>query len=172
MLVEIAQYIVINLSVAFILGLVFGYIIGRGNKEKFNAIQNSTNTNTNFVEKNKIKINPIFNKSASLDFKPMVLSTSNKKDNLKKIKSIDEDIENELFKLGIYHFEQISIWSSKNSEWIENFLNLPNYVRANQWVEQAKILKTGRETNYSQKLLDEENEDNEDLNTKASTQDN
>ena len=29
MLVEIAQYIVINLSVAFILGLVFGYIIGR-----------------------------------------------------------------------------------------------------------------------------------------------
>ena len=37
MLVEIAQYIVINLSVAFILGLVFGYIIGRGNKEKFNA---------------------------------------------------------------------------------------------------------------------------------------
>ena len=143
-----------------------------GNKEKFNAIQNSTNTNTNFVEKNKIKINPIFNKSASLDFKPMVLSTSNKKDNLKKIKSIDEDIENELFKLGIYHFEQISIWSSKNAEWIENFLNLPNYVRANQWVEQAKILKTGRETNYSQKLLDEENEDNENLNTKASTQDN
>ncbi|MBK6303318.1 MAG: hypothetical protein IPF43_05245 [Arcobacter sp.] len=172
MLVEIAQYIVINLSVAFILGLVLGYVIGKGNKEKFNAIQNSTNTNTNFVEKNKIKINPIFNKSASLDFKPMVLSTSNKKDNLKKIKSIDEDIENELFKLGIYHFEQISIWSSKNAEWIENFLNLPNYVRANQWVEQAKILKTGRETNYSQKLLDEENEDNEDLNTKASTQDN
>lgn len=36
----------------------------------------------------------------------------------------------------------------------------------------GKILKTGRETNYSQKLLDEENEDNEDLNTKASTQDN
>ena len=32
---------------------IFGYIIGRGNKEKFNAIQNSTNTNTNFVEKNK-----------------------------------------------------------------------------------------------------------------------
>src|SRR5574344_271039 len=95
-----------------------------------------------------------------------LLRKTNKKDNLKKIKGIDEDIENELFKLGIYHFEQISIWSSKNSEWIENFLNLPNYVRANQWVEQAKILKTGRETSYSQKLLDEENEDNIDLTTK------
>ena len=166
MLVEIAQYIVINLSVAFILGLVFGYIIGRGNKEKFNSIQSSKNRDTNITEKNKFKINPIFNKNASLDFKPMVLSSSNKKDNLKKIKGIDEDIENELFKLGIYHFEQISIWSTKNAEWIENFLNLPNYVRANQWVDQAKILKTGRETNYSQKLLDESGEDNIELNTK------
>ncbi len=169
MLVEIAQYIVINLSVAFILGLILGYVIGKGNKEKFNSIQCSKNNDENTIKKNKFKINPIFNKSASLDFKPMILSSSNKKDNLKKIKGIDEDIENELFKLGIYHFEQISIWSSKNAEWIENFLNLPNYVRANQWVEQAKILKTGRETSYSQKLLDE---DNEDLNRKASTQDN
>lgn len=32
MLVEIAQYIVINLSIAFILGLVLGYVIGKGNK--------------------------------------------------------------------------------------------------------------------------------------------
>lgn len=160
MLVEIAQYIVINLSVAFILGLVFGYIIGRGNKEKFNSIQSIKNRDTNIIEKNRFKINPIFNKSASLDFKPMVLSSSNKKDNLKKIKGIDEDIENELFKLGIYHFEQISNWSNKNSEWVENFLDLPCYIRENQWVEQAKILKTGRETNYSQKLLDESTDDN------------
>lgn len=153
MLVDVAQYIVINLSVAFILGLVFGYVIGRGSKQRFSSVQNSKNINSN--EKSKFKINPIFNKSASLDFKPMVLSSSNRKDNLKKIKGIDEDIENELFSLGIYHFEQISSWTSKNTEWIENFLNLPNYVRANQWLEQAKILKTGRETNYSQKLLEE-----------------
>ena len=86
MLVEIAQYIVINLSVAFILGLVLGYVIGKGNKEKFNSIQCSKNNDENTIKKNKFKINPIFNKSASLDFKPMVLSSSNKKDNLKKIK--------------------------------------------------------------------------------------
>ncbi len=79
MLVEIAQYIVINLSVAFILGLVLGYVIGKGNKEKFNSIQCSKNNDENTIKKNKFKINPIFNKSASLDFKPMVLSSSNKK---------------------------------------------------------------------------------------------
>ncbi len=153
MIIDVAQYIVINLSVAFVLGLIFGYIIGKGRKQSFSSAQNSKCIN--IVEKNKFKINPIFNKSASLDFKPMVLSSSNKKDNLKKIKGIDENIENELFKLGIYHFEQISSWTSKNTEWVESFLNLPNYVRANQWLEQAKILKTGKETNYSEKLLEE-----------------
>ncbi|AXK47949.1 hypothetical protein CRU87_02925 [Aliarcobacter trophiarum LMG 25534] len=153
MLTDVAQYIVLNLAVAFVLGLVFGYILGKRSKQTFCSAQNSKDINV--VEKNKFKINPIFNKSASLDFKPMVLSSSNKKDNLKKIKGIDENIENELFKLGIYHFEQISSWTSKNTEWVENFLNLPNYARANQWLEQAKILKTGKETNYSQKLLED-----------------
>ncbi len=65
--------------------------------------------------------------------------------------------------LNKYQFGLVKIRSG-----LENFLNLPNYVRANQWVEQAKILETGRETSYSQKLLDEENED---LNVKACKQD-
>ena len=40
MLVEIAQYIVINLSVAFILGLVLGYVIGKNYGEDFIKIVN------------------------------------------------------------------------------------------------------------------------------------
>ena len=116
MLGEIAQYIVINLSIAFILGLFFGYLIGKKSKERFSSVTNSKSSCC--VERNKFKINPVFNKSASLDFKPMVLSSSSKRDNLKKIKGIDEVIEEELFKLGIYHFEQISNWSNKNAEWV------------------------------------------------------
>ena len=54
--------------VAFILGLILGYVIGKGNKEKFNSIQCSKNNDENTIKKNKFKINPIFNKSASLDF--------------------------------------------------------------------------------------------------------
>lgn len=152
MLEEVAQYIVLNLFIAFVIGLIFGYILGKGSKERFSSVKGGQDIVGG--EKAKFKMNPIFNKSASLDFKPMVLSSSSKKDNLKKIKGIDEAIEEELYKLGIYQFEQISNWSWKNVEWVENFLNIPNHIRKNQWVEQAKILKTGKETNYSQKLLD------------------
>lgn len=155
MLGEIAQQIVINLSIAFVFGAIFGYIIGKGQKEKFKSSKNSKNI-VNSSDKSKFRINPIFNKSASLDYKPLVLSSSTRKDNLKKIKGIDEEIENTLYQLGIFHFDQIANWSNKNSEWVENFLNSTNYVRDNQWIEQARILRSGKETNYSQKLLDDE----------------
>ena len=66
-----------------------------------------------------------------------------------KIKGINSKIEVDLNNLGIYHFEQISCWSNKNSEWIEEFLLLPGIARNNQWVEQAKILASGKDTPYS-----------------------
>ena len=166
MLGEIAQHIVLNLVIAFILGLFIGFFLGRGKKEKFKEIKKSTDSNTTGFNKNRFRMNPVFNKSASLDYKPLVLSSSSKKDNLQKITGIDEDIQNALYKLGIYQFGQISKWSNKNIEWVENFLNLPGYIKINQWIEQSKILKTGRETNYSQKLLDEECNFNKDLENK------
>ena len=55
----------------------------------------------------------------------------------------------DLNNLGIYHFEQISKWSNKNAEWIEEFLLLPGIARSYQWIEQAKILNSGKETDYS-----------------------
>jgi len=147
------EYIV--LAIAFALGILVGYLIGK-EKYGFKSISSSTSTDISFNEK-KFQINPIFNKSASLDYKPMVLSSSNLKNDLTKIKGIDEDLEKKLYELGIFTFNQIASWSSKNCEWIENFISLPNYARQNHWVEQAKILKTGKETEYSQTLLDEEN---------------
>ena len=74
------------------------------------------------------------------------------KDNLKKIKGINTKIENDLNLLGIYHFDQIASWSSKNCDWIESFLLEPGCAKHNQWVDQAKILKSGKETIYSQKV--------------------
>lgn len=156
MLGEIAQYIIGNLAIAFVLGILVGYFIGV-RKYRFKTV-NKLNSDCCMSSDKRFKINPIFNKSACLDYKPMVLSSSSHKDNLKKIRGISEELEEELYKLGIYQFNQIANWNNKNSEWVENFLNLPNYVRKNQWIEQAKILRTGKETNYSQKLLDEDNE--------------
>lgn len=155
---DIAQYIVLELVVAFILGIILGYLIAK-DKNKFKVI--NTKNETSSQRTKEFKINPVFNKNTNLDYKPLVLSSSNKKDNLKKIKGIDEKLEEELYKLGIFHYEQIASWTSKNIKWIEGFLNMQDYVKANQWVEQAKILKTGNETDYSKSLI--ENESNEDL---------
>lgn len=150
-MLEIASLIVVNLLIASFLGGIIGFFIGRYSKG-VRVIKN--NIKEDLEQKNKITLNPIFRKNSKIDSKPLVLITPkpNGKDNLKKIESIDENIENDLNSLGIYHFEQISKWSYKNCDWIEAYLALPNYTKINKWVEQAKILANGNETSYSQDI--------------------
>lgn len=149
-MLEIASLIVVNLIIAAIIGMIIGYVIGKNSFPKIKSIENEK-TEEIRNERFKHTLNPIFKKNSNLDFKPLVLSTPKPigKDNLKKIKGINSKIELDLNNIGIYHFEQISKWSNKNAEWIEEFLLLPSIARSNQWVEQAKILTLGKDTPYS-----------------------
>ena len=152
MMLNIASLIVANLVIAGIIGFIIGYLVGKNNNfPKIKSIQNSNKTDDLKNEKVKHAINPIFKKNSTLDSKPLILSSPklSGKDSLIKIKGIDEKIENDLNNLGIYHFEQISKWSNKNCDWIEEFLLLPGVAKSNQWVEQAKILLSGKDTSYS-----------------------
>ena len=155
---EVASQIVINLLIACFIGFIAGYIVAKSRSSKIKAISNEKSEN--FIDDPKVRtsINPIFKKGFSVDNKPLVLSfpKSTGKDNLKKIKGINSRIEAELNNLGIYHFEQIAKWSNKNCEWIEAFLDIPGSIKNNQWLDQAKILQTGNETIYSQKVVDGE----------------
>jgi predicted flap endonuclease-1-like 5' DNA nuclease len=155
MMFEIALLIVVNLVIAAIIGFIAGYMIAKSRCSRIDSIEGSaTQREVNPDVKTKSAINPIFRKNSQLDFKPLVLSSPRPigKDNLKKIKGIDSKIEIDLNSLGIYHFEQISKWSSKNCDWIEEFLHFPGCAKNNQWIEQAKILQSGKETIYSQKV--------------------
>ena len=87
-----------------------------------------------------------------LDKEKNHLSVYENINNFKKIKGINSQIEKNLYSLGIFHYEQIANWTNKNVEWIEGFLELPFHVRNNQWVEQARVLKNGNETTYSQQV--------------------
>lgn len=158
MIFEVASLIVVNLIIAGLIGFIAGYIIAKSSNPKILSIGSSNNDDVMNETRVKTQINPIFKKSSHLDFKPLVISfpKSTGKDNLKKIKGINSKIENDLNNLGIYHFEQIAKWTNKNSDWIEEFLMTPNSAKNFQWVEQAKILQTGKETIYSQKVLDGE----------------
>lgn len=143
---------IIYLIIAILIGMLIGYTFGK-KKHEFKTIKTDSLDEEVFDQKkSKTRINPIFNKSSSLDFKPMVISSSKKVDNLKKIQGINSNIEKNLHNLGIYQYEQIASWSAKNIEWIENFLELPFYIKKHKWVEQAKILKTGDETDYSRQV--------------------
>ena len=155
MILEVASLIVVNLIIAGFIGFIAGFIIAKSSTPKISSIGNGNIGNEFRI---KTQINPIFKKSSHLDFKPLVISfpKSTGKDNLMKIKGINSKIENDLNNLGIYHFEQIAKWTNKNCDWEEEFLMVPGCAKNNQWVEQAKILQTGKETIYSQRILDGE----------------
>lgn len=155
MIFEVASLIIINLIIACLIGFIIGYIVAKSKYSKIDFTDSQNKQNESKDEKKvKTGINPIFKKNCQLDYKPLVLSSPKPrgKDNLKKIKGINSKIEIELNKLGIYHFEQILAWSAKNCDWIEEFLNIPGLAKNNQWMEQAKILNSGKETIYSQKV--------------------
>lgn len=159
---EVASLIVVNLIIAAFIGLLIGFFLGRASKVSYSPpVDNTENLDDGAGLKpnaRRSNINPIFKKNSSVDNKPLILSSPRQsgKDNLKKIKGINSKIEEDLNHIGIFHFDQIAKWTSKNADWIEEFLQLPGCVKKYQWVDQARILSSGKQTVYSQKVEDNE----------------
>jgi predicted flap endonuclease-1-like 5' DNA nuclease len=153
-MIETASLIVVNLLIAAFIGMIIGYLIGKNSGSTYKPSKNSSSTEDKVDVKSKTSVNPIFSKNSNVDNKPLILSSPRPsgKDKLIKIKGIDLKVEKDLNKLGIFHFNQIAAWSNKNCDWIEGFLLLPGCAKKNQWIEQAKILESGKETVYSQKI--------------------
>ena len=63
-----------------------------------------------------------------------------KKDDLKKIKGVGPKLEGTLNGLGIYHFDQISKWTQKEIDWVDDFLSFKGRIDRDQWISQAKKL--------------------------------
>jgi predicted flap endonuclease-1-like 5' DNA nuclease len=153
-MIETASFIVINLVIAAFIGMIIGYLIGKNSGSTYKPSKNDNNDNNKVDVKSKTSVNPIFRKNSNVDNKPLILSSPRPsgKDKLIKIKGIDLKVEKDLNNLGIFHFNQIAAWSNKNCDWVEEFLSLPGTAKKNQWIEQAKILESGKETVYSQKI--------------------
>ncbi len=73
-------------------------------------------------------------------------------DELKRIKGIGAVIEQTLNDLGVYTFEQISTWDESNIAWVENHLSFPGRVTREEWVQQAKTLSAGGDTDFSKRV--------------------
>jgi predicted flap endonuclease-1-like 5' DNA nuclease len=76
-------------------------------------------------------------------------------DNLKEIKGIGPALERLCNELGIYHFDQIAGWSADEVAWMNaNLKGFKGRVSRDNWVEQAKILAAGGETEFSKRVED------------------
>ncbi len=75
-----------------------------------------------------------------------------KADNLTRIKGIGSKINQILNEMGIYHFSQIAAWTEKEIEEVDEKLKFKGRIVREKWVEQAKVLAEGGETEFSKRV--------------------
>jgi predicted flap endonuclease-1-like 5' DNA nuclease len=73
-------------------------------------------------------------------------------DDLKRIRGIGPQNEARLHALGIWHFDQIAGWSAEEVQWVGSYLAFPGRIERENWVEQARQLATGAETEFSKRV--------------------
>ena len=87
--------------------------------------------------------------------KPETLTAARggKADDLKQIKGIGPKLEKLCNKLGFYHFDQIAAWSADEIAWVDaNLEGFKGRVSRDTWVDQAKTLAAGGQTEFSSRV--------------------
>ncbi len=75
-------------------------------------------------------------------------------DNLKEIKGVGPKLADTLNELGVYTFAQIAGWGPSDIEWVDERLTFKGRIERDGWVEQAKTLASGNETEFSKRVED------------------
>ncbi len=75
-----------------------------------------------------------------------------KADDLKRIRGIGKQNEGRLHGLGIWHFDQVASWTAQESLWVGSYLAFPGRIEREEWINQAKVLATGKETEFSKRV--------------------
>ena len=76
-------------------------------------------------------------------------------DDLKQIKGVGPKLEKLCNALGFYHFDQIAGWGPDEVTWVDaNLKGFKGRVSRDNWVEQAKVLAEGGETEFSKRVED------------------
>jgi len=178
-MLEIAMKMLICLLLATLIGAIIGYIIGRMIKcdrdssdpdfdfhkraydekpTQMMLTSNKEEVETSIVDDGALQ--SIVKEESGLntttdDDKPELLDAprGGKADDLKEISGIGLKIEETLNELGVYHFDQIASWTKENVEWInEHLLVFKGRIEREKWVEQAKKLASGEQTEFSQRV--------------------
>lgn len=82
---------------------------------------------------------------------PLTEPRGGKADDLKLISGVGPKLERTLNGLGIYHFAQIADFSRENVAWVDRHLRFKGRIDREKWIEQAKVLAEGGETDFSKR---------------------
>jgi len=87
--------------------------------------------------------------------KALTAARDGKADNLKEIKGIGPKLEKLCNTLGFFHFDQIAAWTADEVAWVDqNLEGFKGRVTRDAWVEQAKVLAAGGETEFAKRVED------------------
>ena len=157
-MLEIASQMILCLLLAALIGAIIGYILGKSTcaDDDCTQTEESTHSNSHATILSLASVTP---DSLVADTKdegqtPQLLSQprNGEKDNLTRIKGVGMKIEESLNQIGVYHFDQIAGWTAGNIIWADNSLGFPGRADRESWVEQAKLLAAGRETEFSKRV--------------------
>ncbi|GAB4539971.1 MAG: NADH-quinone oxidoreductase subunit E [Roseibium sp.] len=75
-----------------------------------------------------------------------------KPDDLKKLKGVGPKLEATLNELGFFHFDQVAGWGPEEVAWVDSRLKFKGRIERDGWIEQAKLLASGQETEFSKRV--------------------
>jgi len=70
-------------------------------------------------------------------------------DNLKLLKGVGPKLEQTLNELGFFHFDQIAKWTEAEVAWVDARLKFKGRIERDGWIEQARQLASGEETEFA-----------------------
>lgn len=73
-------------------------------------------------------------------------------DDLKRIRGVGVLIEKKLHSMGISRYDQIAGWSAADIDRVSDFLDFKGRIERENWVEQARILAAGGQTEFSRRI--------------------
>ena len=75
-------------------------------------------------------------------------------DDLKQLKGVGPALEKKLHAAGVTSFAQIAAWSAEDIAEMDDKLSFKGRIERDGWVEQAKTLASGAETEFSKKVAE------------------
>jgi len=124
-------------------------------EEQKSIIQNKTLNPERNSHKTRAKGRHVQRKKKSRGRKQHLIESSSstqKRDNLQLIKGIGKVLEERLNNLEIYSFEEISKWDKEKIKSINTTLSFSGKIEREEWIEQAKKLALGEETEFSERV--------------------